>query len=291
MNLQRFIRLNIKSIIGYTLFSLAAFILFLYLLFPREAIKARVLYEIEKGTGTEIKTTGDRWLFPLGLTFKGFQFIRRSGNTSLILAQVDRLSIEIPVKSILSLSPVTDLTADLYGGSVRGFITLRGNNRIVQANWKNVDFTRIERLKDIPVELAGKTSGDLVLRLMNNMQEGQMRILIKDGKLGKAKVKGFPLPDIPIGELQGVIDIKGNTLSIKDAKFKNGDLKGNVKGDIQLQPDRGSGDLNISIRFSVAERMKKDYLGLLSFIERSKDREGYYTIQIKGDFKKPTLGI
>ena len=291
MNIGRFIRVNIKSIIGYILFCLAAFILFLYLLFPREAVKARILYEIEKGTATEIKTTGVKWVFPLGLILRGMDFTRRVGNTNQSLGHIDRLTIEIPVKSIFSLSPVSILTADLYGGSATGLITLRGNNRIIQAKWVNVDIARIDRLKDIPAELAGRINGDLVVRLISNTPEGQIRFLMKDMRIGKVKIMGFPLPDLPIDELQGVIDIKGQALSMKDTRFKNSNLKGSIKGDLQIQSDGRSGDLNISIRFAVGEKMKKEYQGLLSLIERSKDREGYFTIQIKGDLKKPTVSI
>lgn len=289
--MRRFIKKNIKYIIGYTFFCITAFILFLYLLFPREAIRARILYEIGKGTATEIKTTGDKWVFPIGLTFRGIEFTRKMGNASHPLVRIDRLVIQIPIGGMFSFSPVSVLTADIYGGSLKGLLTLRSNNRIVQANWKNVDISRMDRLKDIPIELSGRMSGDLVVRLTGNSPEGQIRLFIKDGKLGKARVMGANLPDLPFEELQGVIDIKGPLISLKDMHFKNNDIKGDIKGDIQLQSDAGSGNLNISIRFAVGEKMKKEYQGFLSFIERSRDREGYYTIQIKGDLKKPALTI
>jgi len=123
------------------------------------------------------------------------------------------------------------------------------------------------------------------------MPEGQIRLLIKGGKLGKIKVMGFPLPDIPVEELQGGIDIKGDTLSLKDIHFKNSDMKGTIRGDVQLRSEKGPGTLNISIRFSLGDKLKKEYQGLLPLIERSKDREGYYTLQIKGDLQKPAFTI
>lgn len=289
--MRRFIKGNIKQIVGYFLFSLAAFILFFYFLFPREAIKARILYEIERGTAMEIKTGGDHWVFPIGLAFKDIVCTKRIGNTGQPLARIDRLAIEVPLKSIVSLSPVSALNANLYGGSAKGLITLRGDNKIVQADWTNVDISRVERLKDIPAEFNGKLSGDLVVRLTSNAPEGQIRFAVKGGKLGKIKVMGISLPDIPVEELQGIIDMKGPSLSLKDVHFKNSDMKGTIKGDIQLQSGSGTGNLNLSIRFTVGEKMRKDYQGLLSFLERTKDREGYYTVQIKGDPNKPTVGI
>lgn len=285
------IRKNIKPIIAYTLFSLGAFILFLFLLFPREAIKSRFLYEIEKGTATEIKSKSDNWVFPLGLSFEGMEFKRTGGTTTHTLAHIDRLTLDVPVKGILSLSPVSVLTADVYGGSARGLMTLRRNNTIVQANWTNVDLSRIDPLKEIPAEITGRVSGDLVLSLTNKMPEGQIRLLIKGGKLGKIKIQGSPLPDIPVDELQGGIDIKGSTLSLKDIHFKNSDMKGTIRGDIQLRSEKGPGNLNISIRFFLGDKLKKEYQGLLSLIERSKDREGYYTVHIKGDLQKPAFTI
>lgn len=294
MNLRRFIKGNIKHIVGYFLFSLAAFILFFYFLFPREVVTARILYEIERGTTTEIKTGGDQWVFPIGLSFRDLVLTKKvggAGDTGKLLARIDRLTIEVPIKSVFTFSPVSALTANIYGGSAKGLITLRGDNRIVQANWTNVDISRVERLKDIPAEFTGKLSGDIVVRLMGNAPEGQIRLSVKGGKLGKIKVMGFSLPDVPLDELQGAIDMKGPSLSLKDVHFKNSDMKGAIKGDIQLQAGSGAGNLNLSIRFTVGEKMRKDYQGILSFLERTKDRDGYYTIQIKGDLQKPTVGI
>ena len=285
------IRKNIKSIIAYTLFSLVVFILFLFLLFPREEIKSRLIYEIEKGTATEIKTKGDEWIFPLGLAFRGMEFTKKGETTTHTLAHIDRLTLDVPVKGILSLSPMSVLTADVYGGSAKGLITLRRDNRIMQANWTNVDLSRIDPIREIPAEIAGRVSGDLVLSLTNNMPEGQIRLLIKGGKLGKIKVMGFALPDIPVDELQGGIHIKGYTLSLKDIHFKHSDIKGTIKGDIQFQSEKGPGNLNISIRFALGEKLKKEYQGLLTLIERSKDREGYYTLRIKGNLQKPAFTI
>lgn len=288
--MQRIILRNLKALIGYTLFSISVFIIFLYLLFPRKEVKARIIYEIGRSTSTEVKTSGDKWVFPLGLIFKGMVFTKKDNTLNHPVAHIDKLGIEIPVKSIFSFSPVSNLTADIYGGSARGLLTLRSDNRLIQANWTNVDISRIEVLKEIPAELTGRVSGDIVLRLMNNIPEGQIRLLIKDGKLSKIKVMGFPFPDLPVDELQGLVDIKGISFSLKDIRFKNNDLKGAINGDIKLPSETGSGELNIVIRFTVGEKMKKEYQGLLSFIEKS-NKDGYYTIKIKGDFRKPTVSI
>ena len=291
MNPIRFIRKNIKAIVGYTLFCLTAFILFFYILFPREEIKARIIYEIEKGTSTEIRTVADRWIFPIGLKFTGMEFKKRGGIDNLPLLRIDRLNLDVPLKSIISLSPLSNLFADLYGGTLKGTLTMRSNNRILQANWANIDVSRIERLKTVPVTIAGKVSGDMVLRLVEKKPEGQIRLLMKDGNLGKLQVMGFALPDIPVDELHGVIDIKENTISLNDLRFKNNDLKGSIKGDIRLAPAAGQENLDISIRFGVGEKMRSQYQGILSLISQTKDREGYYTLHIKGDFKKPAVGM
>lgn len=289
--MRRFIKKNYKYIIGYFLFCIGAFLLFFYLLFPRDVLISRIIYEVEKGTSTEINTTSDSWTFPLGLTFKGMRFIRKNTSGDNTLAYLDKLSIQIPVKGILSFSPVSIVTADIYGGSAKGLITLRSTNRIIKTDWNNIDLQRIDKIREIPAEISGKVNGNLVMRFNNNVPEGQIRLLLKDGKLAKIKVMGFALPELPVEEMQGVIDIKGNDLSLEDVRFKNNDIKGTIKGKIQFQPDKGTGDMDISIRFAVGDKIKKDYQGLLSLIERSKDREGYYTLKIKGDIKKPAVSI
>jgi len=289
--IRQFLRRNIKAIIGYILFCIAAFVLFFIILFPREEIRERIIYEIEKSTSTEIRTASDKWLFPVGLKFTGMELRNRGAINNPILARIDRFEIDIPFGSIASFSPVSNIAAALYGGTVNGTLTMRSDNRILKANWANIDVTRIERLKSVPVTIEGKVSGDLVIRLAANKPEGQIRILVKDGKFGKLKVMGFTLPDIPLDELNGTVDIKDNTLSLKELRFKNSDIKGSIKGDIKLASGSEPGNLDLAIRFSVGEKMKVQYQGILSFISQTKDREGYYTLHIKGDPGKPSIGI
>jgi len=286
-----FIRKNIRVIIGYTLFCLSAFVLFFIILFPRDAIKKRIIYEIEKGTATEIRTSGDKWLFPAGIKFTGMELRRPGVVDSALLARIDIIGIDIPLGSIASLSPVSNISASLYGGTVKGTMTMRSSNRLLQADWTNIDVSRVERLKTVPVTLEGKVSGDMVLRLAGNKPEGQIRILIRDGKFGKLKVMGFTLPEIPVDELNGTVDIKDNTIALKELRFKNSDMKGSITGNVILASGSEKGNLDLAIRFSVGEKMKAQYQGLLSFISQTKDREGYYTIHIKGDTAKPSIGI
>ena len=286
-----FIRKNIRVIIGYTLFCLSAFVLFFIILFPRDAIKKRIIYEIERGTATEIRTSGDKWLFPAGIKFTGMELRRPGVVDSALLARIDIIGIDIPLGSIASLSPVSNISASLYGGTVKGTMTMRSSNRLLQADWTNIDVSRVERLKSVPMTLEGKVSGDMVLRLAGNKPEGQIRILIRDGKFGKLKVMGFTLPEIPVDELNGTVDIKDNTIALKELRFKNSDMKGSITGNVILASGSEKGNLDLAIRFSVGEKMKAQYQGILSFISSTKDREGYYTVHIKGDPAKPTVGI
>lgn len=286
-----FIRKNIKVIVGYTLFCIAAFVLFFIILFPRDAIKKRIIYEIEKGTATEIRTSGDKWLFPAGIKFTGMELRRPGVVDSTLLARIDIIGIDVPLGSIASLSPVSNISASLYGGTVKGTMTMRSSNRLLQADWTNIDVSRVERLKSVPMTLEGKVSGDMVLRLAGNKPEGQVRILIRDGKFGKLKVMGFTLPEIPVDELNGTVDIKDNTIALKEIRFKNSDMKGSITGNVILASGSEKGNLDLAIRFSVGEKMKAQYQGLLSFISQTKDREGYYTLKIKGDPAKPSIGI
>jgi len=286
-----FIRKNIRVIIGYTLFCLSAFVLFFIILFPRDAIKKRIIYEIERGTATEIRTSGDKWLFPAGIKFTGMELRRPGVVDSALLARIDIIGIDIPLGSIASLSPVSNISASLYGGTVKGTMTMRSSNRLLQADWTNIDVSRVERLKSVPMTLEGKVSGDMVLRLAGNKPEGQIRILIRDGKFGKLKVMGFTLPEIPVDELNGTVDIKDNTIALKELRFKNSDMKGSITGSFKLASGSEKGNLDLAIRFSVGEKMKAQYQGILSFISSTKDREGYYTVHIKGDPAKPTVGI
>lgn len=290
-NTGLFIKRNFRGIIFYTLFCLAAFILFFIILFPRDTIRKRIIYEIEKATATDIRSSGYNWRFPAGLRFTGMELRKRGAVTAHPIVRIDNLGVEIPLGGIASLSPVSNVSASLYGGTVRGTITVRSSNRLLKADWSNIDLSRVDILKTVPVTLEGKANGDLVLRLAGNRPEGQIRILIRDGKFGKLRVMGFAIPEIPLDEINGTVDIKENTLSLKEIRFKNSDIKGSITGSVKLASGSEQGNLDLAIRFSVGEKMKAQYQGILSFISSTRDREGYYTLHIKGDPAKPTVGL
>ncbi|MCC7201518.1 MAG: type II secretion system protein GspN [Nitrospirae bacterium] len=290
-NTGLFIKRNIRGIVLYTLFCLASFLLFFIILFPRDTIRKRIIYEIEKATATDIRSSGYNWRFPAGLRFTGMELRKRGAATAYPIVRIDNLGVEIPLGSIASMSPVSNVSASLYGGTVRGTITMRSSNRLLKADWSNIDMSRVDILKTVPVTLEGKANGDLVLRLAGNRPEGQIRILIRDGKFGKLRVMGFAIPEIPLDEINGTVNIKENTISLKEIRFKNSDIKGSITGSVKLASGSEQGSLDLAIRFSVGEKMKAQYQGILSFISSTRDREGYYTLHIKGDPAKPTVGI
>lgn len=282
--MKRLSKKNIAIIGGYFLFSIILFVFFVILLFPREELGDRIIYEIENRTPFIIKFKERRWGFPLKLIFEDILLYQDSRGKNNPITHLDQLTITLPLKDMISLRPVSILEGTAYGGSINGVIT---SDRTLTAEWRDIELANIEKIRELPAALSGKVRGKLLMKFDQKTPGGNIRFLINNGRIAKINVMGLSLPEIKIKEFQGAIKIKNTTLSLENVRFYSEDFKGSIDGTISLKREK----INLTFLLSIGEKMRKNYQPFLAFIEKSKDKKGNYKIRLKGNLYSPSVEL
>jgi hypothetical protein len=102
---------------------------------------------------------------------------------------------------------------------------------------------------------------------------------------------GFTLPEIAFDEVRGSGEIKNRALILKEVKLRGDDVKGSVKGEITFLDNKAPAVLNLQFHLHLSDQARAPYQGVLSLVERNRDKEGYYNFSITGTTKEPRVSL
>jgi type II secretion system protein N len=288
------IRTRWKSVIGYTLFVIAALFVFLYLTFPWKLVEARVLYELSRNTGYAFKAGESRFTFPAGIRFEEVRVLNPHPDPrtdARALGRIDQAALQVSLKDLLWGKVTSTFDIEAFGGSMIGTVGQTAQRTVLDTAWKKVELARIRDIGQTPVIFSGISTGMGHLIMKPNGADGSLRVTIDQGKIKGLKLMGFPLPDLAFDQVRGAAEIRGKTLTLKEVKLQGEDVKGSIKGDIVMGDPSTPATLDLQLRIHLSDRAKAPYQGLLSLVAKNRDKEGYYRFSLKGPAKEPKVGL
>ncbi|MBI5198267.1 MAG: type II secretion system protein GspN [Nitrospirae bacterium] len=293
----RFLRKQWKVISGYTLFLIAALLLFLYLTFPWSLLQERILYELARQTSFDFKAANSQYLFPLGIRLSGLVISKPDvpspgqKTESKPLGKIDQVTLQIAPIDLLWGRISSSFRAEAFGGTLTGNFGGTERRKDIETEWEKVDLASIHKMGNLPIDLSGLVSGKGRFTIQPQGIEGTVRVVIDRGRIKDLKVMSLPLPELVFDQVRGAGEIKNNLLTFKEVKLQGEDLKGTIKGDVTFGPAPSPPALNLKFHIHLSERARSSYQGFLAFAERSRDREGYYNFSIKGTSQKPQISL
>ena len=280
-----------KGILGYLIFIIATLVFFLYVTFPWDLLKERLLYEMSRQSSYAFKVQDSSPLFPAGLRLSGLQISDPMKPDDKPLTRIDRLTLRVSPSDFLWGRLTSSFEAEAFGGQVLGTFGESSRKKELDAEWKKVDLVPLKDFGKLPVTLAGTLSGKGHWTASPQGTTGSLRMTVEKGRIKDLNVKGFPLPELIFDTIQGAADVKGNVLTLKEVKLRGDDLKGTIKGEITFEKPGASSTLNLQFRLHLSDRARAPYQGFLSMVEKSRDKEGYYNFSLKGTFKEPQVSL
>jgi type II secretion system protein N len=260
----------------FALYFIAAFFLFLVLLFPYDRIKSKVETEV-----------GSRTPYVLSIAHVSPRFINSFTLNDVVLSdQKGQVLFESPaIKASVSLFDLLrarlgiDLRAAAYGGELRADLHDKTGQRAIKASANNLDIGSYRLLKTFGVKLTGKLNGNLDL----SGDTGKINLLITGLTSRELNVKGFPIPDLDFDQCWIEADIKGDRLTFKRFEMDGKEVKLRLQGDLVMN---ARGTLNLTVKLKTSERIAQQQAGLLSFL-KNKDAEGFYQFGLGGTLEAP----
>ena len=262
--------------LSFTAYFAAAFLLFLYLLFPYDRATSKLSSEVRRRAPVE-----------LSIARIAPRFFNRFELTEVVVSdQKGRVLFESPsVKAAVSLVGLLrgtlslEMKAKAYGGDLlmkaqqgRG-----GQFFLIDAN--GLDLGSYRLLRDAGLKLSGRLGGNIEM----TGDAGKGRLWLKGLTSRELTIKGFPLPDLDFEQCWLEAEIKGDRLTIRKLELNGKELTVRCLGDVVL---RERGTINLTVKLKPSERLAQEQAGLLSLL-KTRDAEGFYQFGVGGTLSEP----
>ena len=290
--------------VGYAVLFCVCFLFFVYWMFPMDALKDRVIAEMEKGLGpsyeVSIDTLNTRWLS--GLKMKSFRLMKRDGGQVLPVWKAKEVKAGVSLFSLLFGGMKVYFDVEMEQGNLSGRLQRKGVNWFLRCDLSNVD------LKDFPITKTAwglnatsdvdgtidfsydpaqplKTSGNVALKF------NKLEFLDSEIKLGEMGTFSLPSLLFSKGNSKFEAEINHGAMNLKGFQFAGGDLELNLAGKVYLAQTLDRYRLNLHGDFGMSPKLSEAISLVTAFIEKQKGDDGKYPLSITGPVSQPNIKI
>lgn len=275
--------------LSYITFFVVAFFVFLFMTFPGDIVKQRIVSEIQNSTPYKVDIQSADISALLNVNLKGVK-IYKSQNQFL---ELDSLTIKPSLFSVFSDSPKVPFNAKLHGGEIEGTVRLsKQNNGIqeVQATIKQVKVDSIPALLSQDGEggilINGVMDGELYVQF-DPMPKGEFSFEVEELNIDNLKVKGMKLPSLSNLKSRFNGNIEDNLTNIKELSMKGNGIDIQITGTAPILWEISKGGiLDLGYRIEITNNDLAKYKTFLSpYLARHRD--GSLGGKILGTIKNP----
>ncbi|MES2640057.1 MAG: type II secretion system protein GspN [Myxococcota bacterium] len=281
------------------------FLLGLYVTFPADTAKARVVYEFgEWSRGEYALGIGDLALWRLSgvdLDDVTFYTVKKGRKTKdepapapirQPMLHLDGLAVRAAPLAMLMGKDAMAFVAEIYGGALGGQFAQSEAGVELSFNGGGIDLGRLPVATDqMKLNLVGVASGeaDLMFDAADVKNSTGFLKLSFDGLgLGAdSAVAGFGLPEVTFSKAGVAFEIKDGKMEVTEGTFESDTLNATLTGEVVLNKKLVRSRNRMELVFSLPEDL--DQLAQISpDLKRSRDDEGKYHLTIGGTILAPT---
>ena len=276
--------------LSYISFFVVAFFVFLFMTFPGDIVKQRIISEIQNSTPYKIDIKNADISPLLNVNLKGVK-IYKSQNQFL---ELDSLTIKPSLFSVFSDSPKVPFNAKLHGGEIEGAVRFNKQKNSLQEIKVSIKQLKIDSIPDL---ISGDGSGEILMNGILNgdlyiqfdpVPKGEFSFEVKGLKIDNLKVKGMKLPSL--GNLKsrfnGIIENKLTNIKELSVKGEGIDLQITGTAPLLWEISKGGGILDLGYRIEITDNDLVKYKAFLSPY-LAKYRDGSLGGKIVGTIKNP----
>ncbi|MGF1510246.1 MAG: type II secretion system protein GspN [Myxococcota bacterium] len=239
-------------IAAYVGFGILSLIFCLYLTFPWDALKDRLLMEASARTGWKLMAKHMRPSWFTGVTLTDVSATPPGGLAPMELAQV---SARAGLWSLLTGGRSVRVAMELGRGHAVIDYAERGSLMDLAVKMDAVELALIGDMKALSgLPLSGEVSADVDLEINQaklDESTGDVRLRGSGLEIGSGgSVRGFPVPGLSLGSLDWNVQLADGRLAVEQQQLTGGDLEATVNGNVNLATPLERSILNLDARFS-----------------------------------------
>ncbi len=291
-------RRTIFQVLGYILYGLVAFIVFVYIMFPYDLLRQRVIEHASQGN-VELKITSVSPTFPPGLSMRNVQVAIRQSNASPEVLRLQTLRAWPQWLSLFTPAKSLGFTGQLYNGQISGDLryTERDGASYWEslANFENIDVSRHALLQDMQqnkkLTVEGRLSGTASTRLTTTgqLEQGDVEFKIKPAILTPGEASRLLVRKaLPCDDLNGAAVLTRREWQIEELTCQGDDIRIDLRGTFRPRSPWLSSVPNLRVAMK-SEAAFQPELSLLSqwALQRPLGEDGTIKFGLRGRLDKP----
>ena len=291
--LNRFREKRWAKWLAFSLFSWLVFSLSLYLTFPSEAVRDRVVKAAEQ-QGLKLRMESVGLSFPPGLSLRETYLILREpdpkAEKAAVAIHLPKATLRPSLLGLVTGKPSLSFDARIWGGTLSGKAGKSDEGASIQARLRGADLSQSMlgalglqfegTIEELRLEAAGSQLKDL---------EGELVLHGEGLVLNGGEVNHFSLPKVTLGTLEGKLTLGEGRAEIEEFSANGADITAMVEGSIRFADRLGLSTLQTKLRFKPSEDWweQNEMLRAGAAMALRKDSDGFHNIQLYGQLSKP----
>ena len=255
----------------------------IYLFFPAEALRQRIIQEVEARTGGEVQI-GQVALYPL-LTLDAERI--KLGITGLPQPlEIEQLSVAPQWLTLLSGDPGVQLQGRVMFGTITAGLQKGG---AISASANGLRF-ELPMVKPIPFRIMGtlrEANLDSSTRLDSETKTG-LSLRLADVSILGLEIFNADSPGLSLGEITLELDGQGRAMRMSALNAKGGDLEVDGSGTLQIGRTAATSRIRLVLQVRPGPNADPDISSLLQ-LAGEPGQDGRYPFQLIGTLANPIL--
>ncbi|MFQ5665096.1 MAG: type II secretion system protein GspN [Candidatus Binatia bacterium] len=282
-----------RTLLLYVGYTATLFVVFLLVTFPHEILIRRALSGVSRGpVDVDFKVARFAWL--KGYELSGMRVVSPVADHQPPYVECSRLWIRPSLGALVHGNPYDFLlSAELYGGTALGEISMADGGLMGQVQWHDLDLSRYRTLTFLLEEgqLAGRLSGQFSFEARGPgfaAGQGNGEANVDGASLTAAKIAGFTVPDLHLRRTQLQFTLRRGRLEVR--RFKaTGDVNVDASGQIVLREPLQNSTLNLRVAIVTSLETPDALKTLVALIPHRRGTKPGTPVTVTGTLARPRV--
>lgn len=285
-------RRTIFQVSGYLLYGLVVFVVLVYVLFPYDLLRQRLMAQWSQGE-VQLDIARLSATFPPGLSARQVQLRAQRPQVPGALMQLDSLRAWPEWLALLAGRLQVHFTGTLYNGRIAGEV--RHPLAAAAAGWEGqarfaaLDVAQYPLLQQA-VSVRGQLSGDAAATLSpaGELQQGKVSFRLQPAVISAPEGSSLPLQrEIPCDTLQSDVALSVQQWQIESLTCQGDDVYIDVRGTLRPQRPWLNSTINLRLQVRSATALASEVAMLSALVRQRVNQRGELTFGLRGLLKQP----
>jgi type II secretion system protein N len=288
----------ILQVLGYLLFGLMVYAAFVYIMFPYDILRQRLVNQFSQGTVQIDIARMQPTTFPPGLSLQEVRVMAKRPNAPEEVVQLQTLRVWPRWLSMLSETKDVRFDGALYDGNIAGeFHYARVNDQPSwqsKAQFEGLDVARYPLLQQLQsndkLAVQGRLSGEAAATLSarGQLQQGEIAFQLQPAVFAPGEAARLPLlNEIPCKTIKGNIMMTLRQWQIDDLTCQGDDVFVVLRGSVRPRRPVDNSVLNIRMELRSDEAFKPELDLLRTLVRQRPSQDGTLKFGLRGPLNRP----